>query len=235
MNRIEETMERLKENGKKAVVTYITAGCPDLKETKERIRKMKEEADMIELGIPFSDPVADGPVFQDAFYNSILHGTTLKKVFHMMEEIRKEGMEIPVIFRIYYNTILHYGMEAFAGMCQTAGVDGLLVPDLPFEEQEELQAALLKDGRTILIQIVSRASRSRIAKILKDARGFVCCLSTGDEIQKDASLCEEDFSCLKEIREASAVPVLMEFETDIRKEDASAMEMFDGAVFRCGE
>ena len=176
MNRIEERLKELKTENKKAFITYMTAGLPDMEGTKALIKAQEEAGtDIIELGIPFSDPVADGPVIQDASYKSICKGTNLRKVFQMMEEIRNDGVKMPVIFMMYYNTILHYGIEAFAAKCKEAGVDGLIIPDLPFEEQEDLQTALDKEDAAILIQLVSPVSKDRIAKILEHARGFVYC------------------------------------------------------------
>ena len=142
MNRIEARMNACSKKQEKAFITYITAGLPDLAATKEIIRAQERGGcDVIELGVPFSDPVADGPVIQDASYRAICGGVNVKKIFAMMQELRTEGVTVPIIFMMYYNTILHYGVEAFVKRCNEAGVDGLIVPDLPFEEQEELMSA----------------------------------------------------------------------------------------------
>ena len=150
MNRIEDTLNQLKEKKEKAFITYVTAGYPDLAKTKE-ILKAQEAAgtDIVELGVPFSDPVADGPVIQDASYRSICGGTTLKKVFRTVEEARNDGLKLPIVFMLYYNTIVFYGVEAFVKECERVGVDGLIIPDLPMEEQEEIKAAL--DGQVLTI------------------------------------------------------------------------------------
>ena len=125
MNRIEEKMALLQEKKEKAFITYMTAGLPDMEGTKALIKAQKEAGvDVIELGIPFSDSIADGPVIQDASYRSICLGTNITKVFRMMEEIRQEGVDLPIIFMMYYNTILHYGIQAFAAKCKETGVDG---------------------------------------------------------------------------------------------------------------
>ena len=179
MNRIEAKMKALQEKGEKAFITYITAGLPDLEGTK-KLLKAQEKAglDVVELGIPFSDPVADGPVIQDASYKAICNGINLKKVFVTVEELRKEGSELPIVFMMYYNTILHYGVEAFVKKCNEVGVDGLIIPDLPLEEQEEIAKYLNQDETTILIQLVSPVSGDRIPKILDGAKGFVYCVSS---------------------------------------------------------
>lgn len=123
--------------------------------------------DIIELGIPFSDPVADGPVIQAASYEAILGGANLEKTFTCMKEMRTDGVQIPVVFMMYYNTVLHYGVEKFVKECNACGVDGLIIPDLPLEEQEELQTQLQKEDGTILIQLVSPVSKDRVPKSLK--------------------------------------------------------------------
>lgn len=231
MNRIEAKLALLKDKKEKAFVTYMVAGLPDLKKTKELMQAQKEAGvDVIELGIPFSDPAADGPVIQDASYQSICLGTTLTKVFGMMEEIRKEGMEIPVIFMMYYNTILHYGVDDFARMCKSAGVDGLIVPDLPLEEQEELQSALQKEDGAILIQLVSPASKSRLPVILNGARGFVYCVSSMGITGQKGVFHREVISYLKEVKEASDIPVLMGFGIRTPEDIAPMKEIIDGAI-----
>ncbi|MDD6306074.1 MAG: tryptophan synthase subunit alpha, partial [Clostridiales bacterium] len=179
MNRIEARMQQLQQAGEKAFITYMTAGLPNLEGTKELL-KAKERAgcDVVELGIPFSDPVADGPVIQNASYKAICNGINLKKVFTAVEEVRKEGLELPIIFMMYYNTVLHYGVEEFVKKCNEVGVDGLIIPDLPFEEQNEIKSYLNKSEATILIQLVSPVSGERIPMILENARGFVYCVSS---------------------------------------------------------
>ena len=123
-NRIEERLKQLQEKKEKAFITYMTAGLPDMEGTKEIIRAQEEAGtDIIELGIPFSDPIADGPVIQQASYESIQKGTNLKKVFAMVEELRKD-CQVPLVFMMYYNTVLYYGLEAFAKKCADCGGAG---------------------------------------------------------------------------------------------------------------
>ena len=137
MNRIEKKLQSLQEKKEKAFITYITAGLPDMDHCAKLIRAQEEAGlDILELGIPFSDPAADGPVIQDASYRSILKGTNLRKCFELVDGVRKDGCELPIVFMMYYNTVLHYGLEAFAEKCAKVGVDGLIIPDLPLEEQQ---------------------------------------------------------------------------------------------------
>ena len=231
MNRIEEKMNLLKEKNEKAFITYMTAGLPDLERTKELVKAQKEAGvDVIEIGIPFSDPVADGPVVQNASYKSICLGTNLKKIFVMMEELRGEGVEIPVVFMMYYNTILHYGIEAFAEKCRETGVDGLIVPDLPFEEQEELSSELLKAEGTILIQLVSPVSKDRIPVILEHARGFVYCVSSMGVPGRGGTFHKEVIRYLSEVKAVSKIPVMMGFGIRTPEDVRPMQEMIDGAI-----
>lgn len=194
--------------------------------------KAQEEAgtDVIELGIPFSDPVADGPIIQEASYKSICKGTNLRKVFQMMEEIRSEGVQIPIIFMMYSNTIFHYGVDDFAAKCKEAGVDGLIVPDLPFEEQEELQQALDAYGATILIQLVSPVSADRILMILEKARGFVYCVSSMGVTGQAGTFHKSVIDYLANVKKVSKIPIMMGFGIRTPEDIAPMKEIIDGAI-----
>ena len=232
MNRIEQRMEQLKAENKKAFITYTTAGLKDMATTK-RIIKTQEAAgiDVIELGIPFSDPVADGPVIQDASYKSILNGTTLTKVFDMMSEIRDEGVDVPIIFMMYYNTIYHYGIDDFVKKCIGCGVDGLIVPDLPFEEQKELQTALdSNEDAPILIQLVAPVSKQRIPMILENARGFVYCVSQMGVTGKGANFHKDIRKYLEDVKAVSNIPVMMGFGIRTVEDVRPLLDVIDGAI-----
>lgn len=232
MNRIEQRMEQLKAENKKAFITYTTAGLKDMATTK-RIIKTQEAAgiDVIELGIPFSDPVADGPVIQDASYKSILNGTTLTKVFDMMSEIRDEGVDVPIIFMMYYNTIYHYGIDDFVKKCIGCGVDGLIVPDLPFEEQKELQTALdSNEAAPILIQLVAPVSKQRIPMILENARGFVYCVSQMGVTGRGANFHKDIRKYLEDVKAVSNIPVMMGFGIRTVEDVRPLLDVIDGAI-----
>lgn len=231
MNRIEEKMTLLQEKKEKAFITYMTAGLPDMEGTKALIKAQEEAGtDIIELGIPFSDPVADGPVIQNASYKSICKGTNLRKVFQMMEEIRSEGVTMPIIFMMYSNTIFRYGIDAFAAKCKEAGVDGLIVPDLPFEEQEELQQALDKYESTILIQLVSPVSKERILHILENARGFVYCVSSMGVTGQAGTFHKEVLDYLTNVKKVSKIPIMMGFGIRTPEDIEPMKDIIDGAI-----
>lgn len=231
MNRIEAAMQKLKQEQKKAFITYITAGLPDLNGTKEIIRAQERGGcDVVELGIPFSDPAADGPVIQNASYRAICGGTNLRKIFKMMEELRSGGTETPVVFMMYYNTVLHYGVERFVKKCGEAGVDGLIIPDLPFEEQGELMSCLGETDQTILIQLVSPVSEKRLPMILENARGFVYCVSSMGVTGQNAEFHKEIKSYLNKVKQAAEIPVMMGFGIRLPEDVIPLKEVIDGAI-----
>lgn len=231
MNRIEETLKRQKQAEEKTLITYMTAGLPDMERMKKIIQAQERAGtDIIELGIPFSDPVADGPVIQKASYEAIQKGVTLKKVFDAVEQMRQENIKIPLIFMMYYNTILHYGIKEFAEKCAATGVDGLIVPDLPLEEQDELQDCLQKYDQTILIQLISPVSKKRIPQILKNARGFVYCVSSMGVTGQRGTFHKEVIAYLSEVKKAAEIPVMMGFGIREAADVAPMKTVIDGAI-----
>ena len=228
-NRIETTLNELKKRNEKAFITYITSGLPDMKTTADII-KAQDNTDIIELGIPFSDPIADGPVIQQASYEAILAGSTLSGAFDLLKKLRSEGIEKPIVFMLYYNTIVGCGTENFVKKCHESVVDALIVPDLPLEEQEPLKNALEKDDRTILIQLVSPVSKNRIPEILKDARGFVYCVSSMGVTGQAADFHKEIINYLSYVKEVSPIPVMMGFGIRHAKDIVPMKEIIDGAI-----
>jgi tryptophan synthase alpha chain len=230
MNRIEKRFAERKAENKKAFITYMTAGLPSLEGTKDIIIAQDEAGtDIIELGIPFSDPVADGPVIQEASYQSIQLGTNLKKVFDVVVKVRKES-EIPIVFMMYYNTILYYGVEKFVDKCIEVGVDGIIIPDLPFEEQGEINEFLVKEEAPILIQLVSPVSKQRVPKILENARGFVYCVSSMGVTGQAASFHKDIIDYLSEVKKVSKIPVMMGFGIRTAKDIEPMKDIIDGAI-----
>ena len=206
MNRIEERLAALKEEGKKAFITYTTAGLPDYDTTKKLMfAQEKAGIDIMEIGVPFSDPIADGPVIQDASYKAIQNGASLEGTFTMMGEVRKAGLNSPVVFMLYYNTVYHYGVENFVNKCIENGVDGLIIPDLPFEEQGQIKDVLAKNENSpILIQLVSPVSKGRIPMLLENARGFVYCVSQMGVTGKGANFHSQIREYLTEVKKSDA-------------------------------
>ncbi|MDD6572720.1 MAG: tryptophan synthase subunit alpha [Thermoflexaceae bacterium] len=230
MNRIEERLSQLKKENKKALITYVTAGLPSIEKTIELVKAQEEAGiDVIELGIPFSDPVADGPVIQDASYRSIQNGTNLKMVFEAMTELRKTS-QVPIVFMMYYNTILHYGVKEFVEKCIDTGVDGLIVPDLPFEEQGEIRQYLDGQDALIQIQLVSPVSKQRVPMILENARGFVYCVSQMGVTGKGANFHKDIRNYLSEVKAVSKIPVMMGFGIRSAADVEPLRDIIDGAI-----
>lgn len=230
VNRIENRMNELKANGEKAFITYITAGLPDMKVTKEIVLSQAGLTDVIELGIPFSDPIADGPVIQQASYEAILNGASLKKTFALMKELRSEGSNQPVVFMLYYNTVVSMGIDAFVSECRASGVDGLIIPDLPLEEQEDMKKALEGDDTTILIELVSPVSKGRIPEIVKDARGFIYCVSSMGVTGQSADFHREIMDYLSDVKEKADIPVMMGFGIRTAADIKPMKDVIDGAI-----
>ena len=172
MSRIKEAFQ----NGK-AFIPFITCGDPDLGTTKEIVKVMVDNgADLVELGIPFSDPTAEGPVIQGANLRALKGGVTTDKIFDMVAELRKE-VTVPMVFMTYANVVYSYGIERFAKRAAEVGMDGLILPDVPFEEKEEFAPAFREQGMD-LISLIAPTSHERIAMIAKEAEGFVYCVSS---------------------------------------------------------
>lgn len=230
MNRIEEKLRQLKERNEKAFITYMTAGLPDM-EGSLNILKAQERAgvDIAEIGVPFSDPIADGPVIQEASYQSILKGTNLTGVFDMIEKFRRES-RLPVVFMLYYNTVYHYGTEAFVEKCIETGVDGVIIPDLPSEEQDSIKECLKKEDAPILIQLVSPVSKQRIPMILKNARGFVYCVSGMGVTGQSGNFYHDIKDYLRNVKEQTDIPVMMGFGIKEAKDVEPVRDIIDGCI-----
>lgn len=230
MNRIEARLAQLKAENKKAMITYITAGLPSLEKTVSIVKAQAEAGvDVVELGVPFSDPIADGPTIQEASYLSILNGTTISGVFDTMQAIRKE-CEVPIVFMMYFNTINHYGIECFIDKCIETGVDGLIVPDLPYEEQGQVRKYLDKENAPILIQLVSPVSKERIPMLLSDARGFVYCVSQMGVTGKGADFHKDIQEYLDSVKKVSKIPVMMGFGISKAEDVLALRDSLDGAI-----
>jgi len=163
--------------GGKAFIAFVTGGDPDIETTEKLVLAMAEAgADLIEIGIPFSDPVAEGVVIQQADERALAAGCTTDKLFDMVKSIRKKT-EVPLLFMTYINPIFTYGKERFLRRCADCGIDGIIVPDMPFEEKDEL-SGVCDDFGVDLISMIAPTSESRASMIAKDAKGFLYCVSS---------------------------------------------------------
>ena len=216
------------ENGK-AFISFITCGDPDLETTKKVVLEAcKNGADLIELGIPFSDPTAEGPVIQGANIRALAGGVTTDKVFDLVRELRKET-DTPFVFMTYANVVFSYGSEKFISLCKETGVDGIILPDLPFEEKEEFSPVCDKYG-VDLISLIAPTSENRISMIAKEAQGFIYIVSslgvtgTRSEIKTDLD------SIVKVIRENTDIPCAIGFGISTPEQAAKMAAVSDGAI-----
>ena len=172
MNRIDKKFAELKAEGKKALIPYICSGDPSAEMTEKLVCTLEEAgADIIELGIPFSDPLADGPVIQAAGLRAFAGGYKVDDTFKIVENVRKKS-EIPLVIMVYYSTIFGYGKEKFIENCIKADVDGLIIPDLPYEEYDEIKP-LIDETDIYMIPLVGLTSGDRMPMLVKEAKGFV--------------------------------------------------------------
>ena len=211
MNRIAQTFKKCAGENRKALVIFVSAGNPDLATTEKLIIQAAEAgADIVELGVPFSDPMADGPVIQEASMRALQSGTTLADIIAMAARIRKVSA-IPMVLFSYYNVILSYGVEKAAADCKNAGIDAWLTVDVPFEESSEIIPALEKNGLFLIPLVAPTTPEDRARQIVKDAKGFVYYITvagvTGARKQLSVNLEER----LNELRKFSPVPVVAGF------------------------
>ena len=229
-NAIGSTFQRLKKTGSKALITYISAGDPDLTTTRELVLGMaKNGVDIIELGIPYSDPVADGPVIQQASLRALQNGVTIKAIFDLVDSLRQET-EIPLVLMAYYNSLLQFGIEPFIYTCARVGVDGLIIPDLPLEESEELRQVGDANGIDIIMLVAPTTPDERIARIAATSRGFLYCVSvtgvTGTQNSLDSGL--EGF--LSRVRSQTDIPLAVGFGISTPAQAATVAKLADGVI-----
>lgn len=177
MNRIDFKFKELKEKNEKAMISFITAGDPNFEVTAELVYSMEEAgADIVEFGIPYSDPIADGPTIQKSSARALKNGATIAKIMESVKNIRLKT-EIPLVYLVYYNSVFKYGIEKFITQCKDVGIDGIIIPDLPIEERVDILKIADKYNIS-LIPLIAPTSKERIKKIVTNASGFIYCVST---------------------------------------------------------
>ena len=216
------------ENGK-AFIPFITCGDPDLETTAAAVKAMVENgAGLIELGIPFSDPTAEGPVIQGANIRALSGGITTDKIFEFVKELRRD-VTIPMVFMTYANVVFSYGAERFISTCKDIGIDGLILPDLPYEEKEEFLPICHKYGVN-LVSLIAPTSENRIAMIAKEAEGFLYIVSslgvtgTRSEIKTDLA------SIVKVVRQNTSIPCAIGFGISTPQQAKKMADISDGAI-----
>lgn len=228
--KIKEAFQKRKDQGQKALVTYIVAGDYGYETTKKNIKAMVDAgADVIEIGIPFSDPIAEGVVIQEASQHSLAGGTTLKGIFQMVKELREDIKDTPFVMMMYLNTIYGFGTERFFDLCNECGIQGIIVPDMPYEEKDELQATATAHG-VDNISLVTPTSHDRISMIASEAEGFLYCVSsigvtgTRSEFQTDFA---EFFDVIKK---NTTIPYAVGFGISNARQAKEMSQYCDGVI-----
>jgi tryptophan synthase alpha chain len=228
MTRIEQRINNLKTQKKSGLVAFVTAGDPDLATSLEILKTLSESgADIIEIGMPFSDPMADGPTIQRSSHRALANGITVKKTLTLVKDFRKTNQTTPIILMGYFNPILNYGIEKFAQDAKKSGVDGLIIVDLPPEESNEITPSLKKHKIDFIRLIAPTSDAERIQKIAHDASGFLYYISiagiTGTksadlkQVQKNVTL----------IRKISKLPIAIGFGIKTAKQAKESAKVAD--------
>lgn len=217
---------------KKAFIPFITAGDQGIDTTEKYIRTMaKAGASLIEIGIPFSDPVAEGPVIQDASERALSTGITTDDIFDMVKRLRTgtEPLTIPLVFMTYLNPIYVYGVESFMTRCEEVGIQGVIVPDCPLEEKQEL-AHQAKTHGIAVISLIAPTSEQRIEEIASQAEGFVYCVSSLGVTGMRSDIKTDIASIVEQIRQYTVIPVAVGFGISTPEQARAMASLSDGAI-----
>lgn len=224
MSRIQKAFQ-----GKKAFIPFITCGDPDLETTEQLVYAMEREgASIIELGIPFSDPTAEGPVIQGANLRALSGGVTTDKVFDTVEKIRKNS-QIPLVFMTYANVVFSYGTGRFVKRMKETGMDGLILPDVPFEEKEEFDSVCREYGIE-LISLIAPTSHDRVRMIAEKASGFVYCVSSLGVTGTRSEITTDIGGMVRLVKETKDIPCAVGFGISTPEQAAKMRRYADGVI-----
>ncbi|MEI8011597.1 MAG: tryptophan synthase subunit alpha [Candidatus Omnitrophota bacterium] len=226
MNRIDQKFMELRAAGKKAFIPYITAGDPDLAVTQELVLALeKAGADIVELGVPFSDPMADGPVIQAASYRALQKGVNLKKILTLVRGVRRHS-KVPIALMSYYNPVFHFGDKDFVDEAHDAGVDGVIIPDLPAEEADILRAEALEKGLATVFFVAPTTPVSRMKAIASVSTGFIYYVSVAGVTGGQGAMADEIARRIALVKKVTDKPVCVGFGVST---PAQARDMARGA------
>lgn len=230
-SRIAARFEQMRSSGETAIIPYLTVGYPDI-DTIQRVVPALVEGGvaMVELGIPFSDPLADGITIQQSSQVALKNGVTVKTCFQTARDLRDSGVDVPLIFMGYFNPVLSYGLDRFAADCAEAGVDGMIVPDLPPEECGELHEACRRHGRDLIFMVAPTSTDEHLAAAARQASGFIYCVSltgvTGERSNLSAGLS----GFINRVRRYSDLPLAIGFGISQPEHVAQVGTLADGAI-----
>ena len=231
MSRIAETFERLKKEGRKGLVAYMTAGDPDMTVSEKNIRcALDNGVDVLELGVPFSDPTADGPAIQAASQRALASGVTVAKVLELVRRLRADYAETPMILFGYANPLLSYGYEKVCADAAAAGADGMLLVNIPPEEEGEIRGYMTRNGLAMIRLIAPTTPRDRAERILEGAEGFVYYIMVRGVTGKREELASDLESHVKELRGCTDLPIGVGFGVSNGEQAAAAAACADAVV-----
>lgn len=227
---IQQAFLRAKQNRRPAFLPFIMAGYPNYEQTIKIALTLQESgADIIELGFPYSDPLADGPVLQEAAEHALKQGMTFSKGLELIRDLRKRGLTIPILAFCYYNPIYQYGLERFVQEAQEAGANGVLVPDLPHEEASPL-SSICRENNFAFISLVAPTSKERIKQIVEHAQGFIYCISSLGVTGIRDRFSEELDGFLKEVRNHTSLPLAVGFGVSKKEHVDFLAPQVDGII-----
>ena len=213
----------------KAFIPFITCGDPDLETTARLVRAMADSgADLIELGIPFSDPTAEGPVIQQANERALKAGTTTDKVFDLVRDLRRD-VTIPMVFMTYANVVFSYGKERFCERCREVGIQGMILPDVPYEEKDEFDPVCKENGLD-LISLIAPTSEDRIGRIARDASGFVYCVSSLGVTGVRSEITTDIGAMVQLVKQAKEIPCAVGFGISTPDQARQMAQHADGVI-----
>jgi tryptophan synthase alpha chain len=231
MSRIPATFARLRAEKRTGLVAYITTGYPSLAETPELVRALVDGgADLVELGVPFSDPLADGTTVQRATHVAVEAGVTLADVLDVCRDVRAMGIETPLIAMTYLNPILAYGLERFAKDAAAAGLDGVIPVDVPPEEGGPLKGALAEQGMDVIYLVAPTSTDARVARVAEASSGFVYCVSVAGTTGARSALPEDLPAFIARVRRHTDLPLAVGFGVSRPEHVASIGQLCEAAV-----
>lgn len=229
-NRIDLKFKELRKAGQKAFIAFITAGDPDLETTEELVLAFEDSGvDIVELGVPFSDPLADGSTIQAASYRALKNGTTLEKIFKLVTRIRKRT-DLPVALMTYYNPVFHFGEEPFAVACRDAGVDGVIIPDLPPEEAGSLIPAARRHGIATVFFVAPTTRAERLRLIARSSSGFIYYVSVAGVTGARQVLPGDILRHVRAVQHISQTPVCVGFGISTPEQVRAISRIADGVI-----
>jgi tryptophan synthase alpha chain len=230
MNRIDQKFKELRQANKKAFIAFITAGDPDLDTTEELVLALeKAGADIVEIGVPFSDPLADGPTIQAASYRSLQKGTTVKKILAVVKRIRQRS-QVPLALMTYYNPVFHFGEKSFVEQAKASGVDGVIIPDLPLEEAGELRRFAMKEDLSTIFFVAPTTTADRLKPVVKAATGFIYYVSVAGVTGARKAVPAEIAIKIRQVKALTDKPVCVGFGVSTPEQARMMARVADGVI-----